>query len=115
MNRLDRFSVSRDDCEAMTLDCDLGWTNRGKGVDHSESVSATGSNGEDFQRSVGHEAGVGVSELSFTVDEEGFGILTSINGQSSWVPFSGVLMQPIADQNNVGCQIKVVEMAVGVS
>lgn len=109
------FSVGGDDCEAVSFNGDLGWANRGKGVDHTESITAARGDGKDFERSVGHETGVGVTELSLAVDEQRFGILTGVDGETTWVPFGGIFMEPIAYQHNVRGQIEVVQMGVGVT
>lgn len=99
----------------MALDGDLGGTDRGEGVDHSESVATTRRDREDLQRSVGHKSGVGVSELALAVNEERLGILASVYSQSTWISFGGIFVQPITDHHDVGGQIKVIQVAVGIS
>lgn len=99
----------------MSFDGDLGWANGGKGVDHAETVTAAWGDGEDFQRGVGHETGVGVTELSLAVDEQRFGILTGVDGETTWVPFGGIFVEPIAYQHDVRGQIEVVQVRVGVT
>lgn len=99
----------------MSFDGNLGWAYRRKGVDHTESVPAARSDGEDFQRCVGHETGVGVTELSLAVDEHRFRILTGVDGETTWVSFGGILVEPIAYQHDMRGQIEVVQVRVGVT
>lgn len=98
----------------MGFDSDLRGAHGCERVNHSEPVSSAGGDSEYFQWSVCHESCVGVSELSLSVDENRFGVLARVDGQSSWVPLSGVLVQPIADEHDVGSKIVVVKVAVGV-
>lgn len=92
----------------MSFECDLSWAHRRKSVDHSEPVSPSWSDRENFQGGVGHESSVGVSELSFAVDQNWFGVLSGIDGETAGVPLGGVFVEPVADEHNVGGQIVVV-------
>lgn len=98
----------------MSFEGDLRGADGAEGVDQSESVSSAGGNGVDLQRSVGHEAGVGVPELSLSVEENILGVLTGVDGEPAGVSFSSVFVHPIAKEHDVGGQIEIVEMAVGV-
>lgn len=98
----------------MSLDSQLGGTDGGERVDHAESVTAARRHGEDLQWGVGHESSVGVAELALAVNEQRFGILASVDGQSSRVPLGGVLVEPVTDQHDVRRQIEVVQVAVGI-
>jgi hypothetical protein len=109
-----RLSVGGDQDQVVSLDGELRGTHRSERVDHPEPVSSSWSHGEDFQRCVGHESGVGVSELSFAVDEQAFGVLTGVDGQSSWESLGGVFVHPVAEQHHVRGQVVVVQVAVGV-
>lgn len=68
----------------MSLYGQLSRTHRSEGVDDTESVAVAWGHGEHFQWSVGHETGVGVSELAFAVDKQALGVLAGVYGQSSW-------------------------------
>lgn len=70
------FSIGGDDSQIVSLDGQLSWADAGETVDHSEPVSAAWGDGEHFQWGVSHETSVRISELSFTVDQHAFGILT---------------------------------------
>lgn len=107
---MDRLSVRGDDSQSMSFNSDLCWTNCSKRVDDSESVSAPWRHSEDFKWRVGHEAGVGVSELPFAVDERTLRILTGVNSQATRIPFRCVLVHPVAEQHNVRRQIEVVQV-----
>lgn len=78
-----RFSVGGNECQIVSLDGELSWAYGCEGVDHTESVSATWSDGEYFQWGVGHESSVGITELSFAVDQHRLGILTY--GENDWL------------------------------
>lgn len=52
--------------------------------------------------------------MSFAVDENVVGILAGVDGQTSWVSFSRVFVEPIAEDHDMGSQVKVVQVAVGV-
>lgn len=99
----------------MAFDGQLGGADGGEGVDHTESVPATGCDSEDLEGSVGHETGVGIAELSLSVDQQRFGILASVDGQTAGISLSGVLVEPITDQHDVRGQVKVVQVTVGIS
>lgn len=109
------FSVGGDHGQAVSFDGDLGGANRSKRVDHTEPVATAGRDGEDLQRGVGHEAGVGIAELALAVDEQRFGILAGVDGQTTRVTFGGVLVEPIADEHDVRGQIEVVQVGVGIA
>lgn len=98
----------------MTFEGYLSWTHRSESVDHSEPVSSAWCDCEDFEWGVGHKSSVGVSELTLAVDEDVVGILSGVDGQTTWVSFSGVFVEPIAQYHDVCCQIEVVQVAVGV-
>lgn len=59
-HRLHGFTVGCDQHEGMSLDGKLGRTDGRERVDHSESVSSAGRDGERLQRGVGAESRVGV-------------------------------------------------------
>lgn len=99
----------------LTFDGDLSGAHRGESVDHAEPVASAGCHREDLQRSVGHEAGVGVAELAFAVDEHRLGVLTGVDGQSSRVSLGGVFVHPIGQQHDVRCQVEVVQVRIWVA
>lgn len=80
-----------------------------------QPVSPARRDGEDLQWRVGHEAGVGVSELALPVDEHALWILTDVYGQPTRESLGGIFVHPIAEKHHVRGEIVVVEMAVGVS
>lgn len=98
----------------MAFESDLSRAHGRESVDHSESVTSAGRDGEHFQGRVGHEASVGISELTLAVNQHVLGILTSVDGKTTWVPLRGILVQPITKQHYVGSQVIIVEMTVGV-
>lgn len=114
MDRPDWFSISGNDCHAVSFKCDLRGADSTEGVDQSEPVPPTGGDSIDLQRSVGHEAGVGVPELPLSVEEDILGILSCVDGEPAGVPFGGIFVHPIAEEHHVGGQIEVVQVAVGV-
>ena len=81
----------------MAFESDLRGAHGRESVDHSESVSPARSDREHLQGRVGHEARVGVSELTLPVNQYVFGVLTSVDGQTTRVSLSGVFVQPIAE------------------
>jgi hypothetical protein len=107
---MDGLAVGGDDGHRVAFDGDLCWTNGREGSDHAESVAFAWRHGEDFERRVGHESGVGIAELALAVDQQRFGILASVDGQTTRISLGGILMQPIAQHNDVRGQIEVVEM-----
>lgn len=113
-NRLHGLSVGGDQSQAMALDGQLGWAHGGEGVDDTEPVATSRRHREDLEGRVGHEAGVGVPELALSVDQQRLGVLASVHGQSAGVSLGGVFVQPVADQHDVGGQIEVVQVTVGV-
>lgn len=110
-----RLSVGRDHRHAVSFDGHLSRTDGSKCIDQPEAIPTTRSDCEDLQRSVGHEAGVRITELASAVDQHRFGILAGVDGQSTGITFGGVLVQPVANQHDVGGQIKVVQMRVGIA
>lgn len=98
----------------MTFDCHLSWTHRSEGIDHAETITTARCNGEYFQGGICHKAGVGVTELTLAVNQQRFGILASVDSQTAGITFGSILVQPITDQHNVGGQIKVIQMGVGI-
>lgn len=108
------FTVGSNQSQVVSLNSELSRTYGGKGVDHSEPVSPARGHGEDFQRCVGHEAGVGIPELTLAVDQQTLGVLAGVHGQSSGEPFGGILVHPVAEEHHVGGEIEVVQVAVGV-
>lgn len=108
------FAISSNQGQIVSLNGQLSWTYGSKRVDHSESVSLSWGHGKYFQRCVGHETGVGISELTLAVDQQTLGVLASVDGQPSWESFGGIFVHPVAEQHHVGGEIVIVEMAVGV-
>jgi hypothetical protein len=111
---MDWITIGTDNDQRMSLDSELSRADRGQRVDHTESVSPAWSDRENFERSVGTVAGVGILELTLAVDEEGFGILTSVGGQPTGEPFKCVLVHPVTKEHDVGGQIVVVKVAIGI-
>lgn len=109
------LAVGGDDSHAVSLDRHLGGTDGGEGVDHAEAVATSRGDCEDLEGSVGHEASVGIPELSLAVDQHGLGILASVDRQATRITLGRILVQPIADEHDVCGQIKVVQMRVGVT
>lgn len=91
------LTVGRDDRHAVALNGHLSRAHRGECVDQTETVAATGRNGEDLERCVGHESSVGIAELTATIDEHRFGILTGVDSQTAGISFGRILVQPITD------------------
>lgn len=89
------LAICSNDCHAMTFDRHLSWTYRCECVYQTESIATPWRDGEYLQRSVCHEAGVWVTELTSPVDQHRLWILAGVNGQSAGISFSGVLVQPI--------------------
>lgn len=108
------LAVGRNNRQAVTFDGDLSGAHRRESVDHAESVASAGCHRENLQRRVRHEAGVWITELTFAVDQHGLGILTGVDRQSTGVSLSSVFVQPIRQQHDVGRQIKVIQVRVGV-
>lgn len=109
------LSVRWDNCHAMSFDSNLSRAHGRKCIDQSESVPSSWSDGENFEWCVCHESGIRVTELSSSVNQHWLRILPGIDGESTGVSFSSVLVQPITDQHNVRCQIEVVQMWVGIA
>lgn len=90
------LAVGGYDCHAMTFDRHLGRTHRCECIYQTESIAAPWRDGEYFQRSVCHEAGVGIAELTSPVDQHRLRVLAGVDGQPAGIAFGGVLVQPIA-------------------
>lgn len=114
MDRSNWFSIGGNNCHAVSFEGDLRGADGTEGVDQSEPVSPARGDGEDLQRGVGHEAGVGVPELSLSVEENVLWVLSRVDGEPAGVPLGGIFVHPIAEEHHVGGQIEVVQMAVGV-
>lgn len=109
------LAVSGDYGQLVTFNCDLCWAHRWESVDHAESVASAGCHREDLQRCVCHETGVWIAELTFTVNQHRLGILTCVHCQTSRVSLSGIFVQPIRQQHDVGRQIEVIQMRIWVA
>ena len=114
LHRVYRFSVSGNQNQIVPLNRKLRWTHRSKRVDHPEPVSLSRCDRENFQRSVRLESSIGISELSFSIDQQAFGILSGVNSQSSRESLNGIFVHPVAQKHDVCGQIKIVEVTVGV-
>lgn len=112
---MDGLAVGCNHRQLMAFNCNLSRAHGRESVDHAESVASAGCHCEDFQRSVGHEAGVRVAELTFAVDEHGFRILAGVDSQTPRISLGGVFVQPIRQQHDVSRQIEVIEMRIWVT
>lgn len=108
------FTISSYDCKVVAFNRDLSRTHWSESVDHSESVSPSWGDGKHFQRCVCHETGVGVSELSFAVDQNRFGVLTGVDRQTAWEPLGGIFVEPVTNQHYMSGQVIIIQVAVGV-
>lgn len=109
---LDGLTVRGDDQQRMALDGQLGGTHGAEGVDHSEAVPASGGDGEHLEGSVGHQTGLGVSELTAAVDEDGVRVLSGTHLQASGETLGRVLVHPVLEHHQVVGQVEVVQVAV---
>lgn len=112
---MNRLSVCRYQDQIVSFYRQLSGTDGREGVDHPEPVPPARSDREDLQGRVGHEAGVGVPELPFAVDEAALRVLAGVDGEPSWETFWCILVHPVAEEHDVRGQVVVVEVAVGVS
>lgn len=108
LNWVHGLTIGGNDCHTMAFDSHLCRTHRCECIDQTETISATRRDCEYFQRRVRHKTGVWIAELTATIDQHRFGILSSVDSQTAGETFGGVFMQPIADQNDVRCQIEIV-------
>lgn len=76
---MDGFTVGRNHRQLVAFDGDLSRAHRRESVDHAESVASARRHREDLQRRVGHEACVGIAELTFAVDQHRLGILAGVH------------------------------------
>lgn len=109
-----RLPISGNERQIVSFDGQLRWANRSKRIDHPEPIPPPRRNSEHFQRCVGHESGVGVPELSLSVDEQALRVLARVHGQPSRETLRSVFVHPVTEEHHVGGQVVVVEVAVRV-